>query len=93
MKLSEISLALLEGLGLAYWIELKTDTPECLYYFGPFANAAEAEENLPGYVEDLEAEGAENIQYAIVKCKPTNLTIWGEQTSTRSPIIPNYAEI
>jgi hypothetical protein len=93
MRLSELSLSLLEGLGLAYWIELRTDTPECLYYFGPFASAAEAEQNVTGYLEDLEAEGAGNIQYAIAKCKPQDLTVVGEEASTRSLIIPNYAKI
>lgn len=91
MRLSELSLSLLERLGLAYWIELRTDAPECLYYFGPFPHAKEAEQNLPGYLEDLEREGARDIKYAIAQCKPTHLTIFEEEPPARSRTSPTFA--
>ncbi|MGK7929390.1 MAG: DUF1816 domain-containing protein [Spirulina sp.] len=91
MRLSDLSLSLLERLGLAYWIELRTDAPQCLYYFGPFPHAGEAEKNLPGYLEDLELEGASNIKYAIAQCKPKNLTVFEEDAPTGTSTAPKFA--
>ncbi|NET38201.1 MAG: DUF1816 domain-containing protein [Cyanothece sp. SIO1E1] len=68
----------LNVLGLAYWIEIVTDKPQCTYYFGPFANANEANEYKGGYIEDLQQEGAQGIQVAIKRCKPERLTIFDE---------------
>ncbi|NJM67332.1 MAG: DUF1816 domain-containing protein [Acaryochloris sp. RU_4_1] len=61
-------------LGLAWWVEIKTSFPTCTYFFGPFLSRKEAEVALPGYVEDLEAEQAQNIVTNIQRCKPTQLT-------------------
>lgn len=58
----------------AWWIELHTDRPDCLYYFGPFSNAAEAENSAQGYIQDLSDEGAENITVQVKLCKPMQLT-------------------
>ncbi|MEM9541902.1 MAG: DUF1816 domain-containing protein [Cyanobacteria bacterium P01_E01_bin.42] len=91
MRLSDFSLSLLERLGLAYWIELTTDEPKCLYYFGPFVNTKEAKQHLPGYLEDLESEEARNIQYRIVRCKPEQLTVFDEEPPTRSQTSPTFA--
>jgi hypothetical protein len=91
MRLSELSLCLLEHLGLAYWIEIKTDAPECLYYFGPFIHVGEAQKHLPGYLEDLEQEGASNIKFAIVQCKPKKLTVFEEEIPGRSQTSPSFA--
>jgi hypothetical protein len=60
--------------GLAWWIEVYTDFPRCLYYFGPFDSAAEAESNQADYLEDLHQEGAEGILAQIKQCRPLNLT-------------------
>ena len=61
-------------LGLAWWVEVKTSFPTCIYFFGPFLGREEAEVALPGYVEDLKAEQAKNIITNIQRCKPTQLT-------------------
>ncbi len=75
MKISAIGTDLLNFLGRAWWIEILTIQPKCLYYFGPFANGAEANMAVHGYVEDLEEESAQGIQIQIKRCKPDQLTI------------------
>lgn len=62
-------------LGLAWWVEIKTKEPECTYYFGPFLTAAEAQSNMPGYIQDLEQEQAVDIEAMVRRCKPRNVTI------------------
>jgi Domain of unknown function (DUF1816) len=65
-----------QELGLAWWVELKTQTPNCTYYFGPFLSATDAKVAIKGYIEDLEQEGAQGISFDIKRCKqPSILTI------------------
>lgn len=66
-------------LGLAWWVEIKTSSPVCVYYFGPFVTASEAEGSVPGYVQDLEAENAEGIEVSVRRMKPKNITVEDEQ--------------
>ncbi|NER00040.1 MAG: DUF1816 domain-containing protein [Cyanothece sp. SIO2G6] len=67
-------LSLLEWLGLAWWVEI--DTSDCTYFFGPFSSQKEALEAQPGYIEDLEQEGASGIQTNAQRMRqPTQLTI------------------
>ncbi|MEI6379877.1 MAG: DUF1816 domain-containing protein [Cyanobacteriota bacterium ELA615] len=73
--MSELLLKLLDTLGLAYWAEIRTENPKCVYYFGPFASLAEAKTHHTGYLEDLQSEGAQSILVDIKRCKPTVLTI------------------
>lgn len=75
---------LLNRLGLAWWIEVTTQSPKCIYYFGPFASAEEAKEELPGYLEDLDRESAEGIQVVVKRCQPAELTIFEEPELIRS---------
>ena len=58
--MKELLLTLLDIVGLAYWLEITTEKPECTYYFGPFASREEAISMQSGYLEDLSNEGAEN---------------------------------
>ncbi len=62
-------------LGLAWWVEVKTQTPPCTYYFGPFISAKDAETALPGYIQDLESEQAQGIVTTVKRCKPKQLTM------------------
>ncbi len=64
-----------------WWVELYTDHPYCLYYFGPFSSAAEAENSVQGYIQDLSDEGAENITVQVKLCKPSQLTSLSPQSS------------
>lgn len=79
--MQEFILSILEFFGKAWWIEIKTESPKCTYYFGPFVRKREAEKLKPGYVEDLEGEGATITSLVIERCKPTILTIEEEQES------------
>lgn len=63
----------------AWWVQIDTETPHCTYYFGPFDSAKEADHHQPGYVEDLEQEGAQGIAVVISQCQPQTLTICEEE--------------
>jgi Domain of unknown function (DUF1816) len=76
--MKELWISALTLLGLAWWIEITTESPNCTYYFGPFATAKEAETEKSGYIDDLEMEGAKGFKTAIKRCKPTKLTIFDE---------------
>jgi hypothetical protein len=76
--MNEIWVSVLETVGLAWWVEIVTSSPACTYYFGPFASAQEAETERPGYIQDLEGEGAQGLQVVVKRCKPTHLTIFDD---------------
>lgn len=57
-----------------WWIKVRTEGPDCTYYFGPFESKSEAKLLQAGYLEDLIQEGAKNIQLAIEKSQPESLT-------------------
>jgi hypothetical protein len=77
--LQELQLIFLELLGLAWWIEITTKNPACIYYFGPFANHHDALSQRDGYLEDLIQEGAMGISVEIKRCRPENLTIFEDE--------------
>jgi hypothetical protein len=74
-KIGEIWTNALDLLGQAWWVEISTAEPQCVYYFGPFANAQAADLATAGYVEDLESENAQAIRVQVKRCKPNRLTI------------------
>lgn len=57
-----------------WWVKIVTKMPHCTYYFGPFDSAREARQTEPGYVEDLEQEGAKGISVLIMQCQPETFT-------------------
>lgn len=59
-----------------WWVEVATKQPNCLYYFGPFDSKEEAKANENGYLQDLQAEGAQEIQVIICQGEPEKLTIF-----------------
>ena len=73
--MQEIWTNLLNQFGLAWWVEIKTETPTCTYYFGPFLTTKAAEAAKAGYIADLEQENAQGISVLIKRCKPTKLTV------------------
>ncbi|WAL59550.1 DUF1816 domain-containing protein [Thermocoleostomius sinensis] len=83
--MKELWITILESLGLAWWVEVVTESPKCTYYFGPFATAKDAKAAQFGYVEDLELEGAKGIKVEIKRCKPTRLTIVEEEEDESNP--------
>ncbi|GET41014.1 protein of unknown function DUF1816 [Microseira wollei NIES-4236] len=61
---------------MLWWLEVKTKQPYCIYYFGPFDSASEAEQAQEGYLEDLKQEGAQEIEIQIKFYSPNELTIF-----------------
>jgi hypothetical protein len=57
-----------------WWVEITTELPNCVYYFGPFIDSQEAHCMCPDYVQDLMVEGAQKIQAVIKRCYPAELT-------------------
>jgi hypothetical protein len=62
----------------AWWVEIATVKPCCIYYFGPFDTKAEAKAAQLGYVQDLHQEAAHGISVSVKRCQPTELTIFDE---------------
>jgi hypothetical protein len=77
--MNELLTRFLSAIGFAWWAEITTDSPRCVYYFGPFLSEKEAKSCQGGYIEDLEREGATNIKVNVKRCKPSNLTIYDEK--------------
>lgn len=84
--IKELTINLLNAFGLAWWVEVATETPRCTYYFGPFFTKTEAEIALSGYVEDLEIEGAQGIAFLVKRCKPDVLTVSDDLEEISSPV-------
>ena len=57
----ELFTSVLERVGLAWWVKIRTTRPACEYYFGPFATRQEAVMAQPGYLEDLLGAGLTNF--------------------------------
>jgi hypothetical protein len=78
-RIKSLVIGTVTGLNSNYWAEITTTTPNCIYYFGPFETFSEAQAAYPGYVEDLESEGARGIKVLVKRCRPNVLTIFDEQ--------------
>ena len=83
--------SILETFGLAVWVEIVTDSPRCVYYFGPFSNEVEAESAKSGYIEDLEAEGAKGLAVTVKRCKPENLTVYDDALDFKFDRFPAFS--
>jgi hypothetical protein len=83
MNIQDIWSNTLQLVGQAWWVEITTDKPHCIYYFGPFSSLVEAETSKTGYIEDLENEEAQGIHVIIKRCKPTEMTIEHEVANGR----------
>jgi hypothetical protein len=75
MSLADLWANTLNAMGKAWWVEIHTQQPHCVYYFGPFVSCKQAEVSVPGYLSDLEAEGAISPRIDVKQCKPRELTI------------------
>ena len=59
-----------------WWVKITTAEPNCIYYFGPFDSEKEATEAKPGFIEDLEQEGAQRIRTSLQQsAEPAELTL------------------
>ena len=61
-----------------WWVEVKTVSPQCVYYFGPFETARQAMLNRDGYIEDLVEEKVCGITVVLKQGLPSNLTVFAE---------------
>jgi hypothetical protein len=73
-------------LELSWWIEIITAQPRCIYYFGLFTSFQNAQLSLPGYLEDLNEEGARGIHIQIKHCQPQTLTIFEDELDSMQSI-------
>lgn len=78
----------LDTVGLAWWVEIITIQPPCTYYFGPFVSQGEAQSATTGYVEDLDREGAVDIQVR-VKQMPTPKILTIDEPGVNGGIDPS----
>ncbi len=69
----------LEKAGMAWWVEIVTKKPDCVYYFGPFVSHREAQLSQLCYIEDLERERPKLIAIEIKQCQPKDLTIFEDE--------------
>lgn len=71
-----------------WWVKITTADPSCIYYFGPFDNEEEAIQAKPGYLEDLQLEGAQQIHSIIEQTsEPKELTIETGMPATSSVML------
>jgi hypothetical protein len=89
--MQEFFTSLMNFFGLAWWVEVKTESPRCTYYFGPFPTAAEAEIAKPGYVEDLQQEDAQGIVAVTKQCKPVELTVYDDLGKLPTKVTPSFS--
>jgi len=63
-------------LGLAWWAKVETQSPDVIYWFGPFLTKKSLEGNLEIFLSDLNDEGSKNISHCLMRCKKSEpLTI------------------
>ena len=72
-----------------WWVKIVTQVPDCLYYFGPFDSAQEAQRHQSGYLEDLEEEGSFGFTVQIQQCQPQQLTVFEEFSDGASETMPS----
>ena len=57
------------------WLKVRTQTPQCVYFFGPFNSRREARDHQDGYITDLTQEGAQGIRVTLQRKEPQVLTL------------------
>ncbi len=55
------------NLGLAWWAKVETNTPNVIYWFGPFLTRRSLKVNLSTFEEDLSLEGFDSIKHTMVR--------------------------
>lgn len=76
--MKELLIGVLNFFGLAVWIKVTTESPRCVYFFGPFLTVKGARMMQQGYLDDLRGEGAGGIKTEIQRFKPSELTIFDD---------------
>ena len=57
------------GLGLAWWARVRTQSPAVTYWFGPFVRRSTLEQALPAFLHDLEGEGSTGLEQELVRTR------------------------
>lgn len=57
------------GLGLAWWARIRTDSPSVTYWFGPFVRRSTLEQALPAFLEDLGAESPAHLEHELLRTR------------------------
>ena len=96
-KEEEVFVDYLEKMGIAWWIEIITNQPKCIYYFGPFSSSYDAELLSGNYLEDLEQEKAQIVNVDIKRGQPQQLTIFEDEFEESfegrlQAVMPSFAE-
>lgn len=87
----------LQKMGIAWWIEIITRKPRCIYYFGPFAISNDAQSSSSGHIEDLEQEESQIIAVDIKRGQPRKLTIFEDEFAVilegkLQAVMPSFAD-
>ena len=57
------------GLGLAWWARVRTQSPDVTYWFGPFVRRSTLEGALAGLLEDLRSESPADIAVDLLRTR------------------------
>jgi hypothetical protein len=57
------------GLGLAWWARVRTQSPQVTYWFGPFVRRSTLETSLPAFLEDLRAESPDSLDVELLRTR------------------------
>ena len=57
------------GLGLAWWARVRTQSPQVTYWFGPFVRSSTLETSLPAFLEDLRAESPDSLDVELLRTR------------------------
>ena len=61
--------SLSNSLGIAWWAEVKTQTPTSTYWFGPFLTKRSLNMNLNDFLHDLDDEGSTGVDHRSVRAR------------------------
>ena len=70
-----------------YWVEIKTNNPTCIYYFGHFDSPLAAKIMQKGYIDDLIDEKATIVSVKIKQCQPKELTVDETEKDSKEQLI------
>lgn len=86
-KLAELlDLLVVNSPQVPYWIEITTENPTCVYYFGHFDNPLSAKLMQQGYIQDLIEEDAVVVSVKLKQCEPDSLIIMETDDHIRQQI-------
>ena len=57
------------NLGLAWWAKVETNSPNAIYWYGPFLTKNSLKQNINLFIKDLSNEGSNNIKHTLIRCK------------------------